>query len=123
MTEKTALQILTEARDQIQKPYGWVRGYLKKDVNRSDTDTTCAVCAVGGVCLAADVRNEWSLSSHTAARQAIDLLYGALPRAKSVSPTFQQQYAAIEAYNDSGFTSKRDIINLFNRAIKEASNA
>ena len=102
-------RLLMDAKALIARPENWCKGVLARSVNNRHTDVfsqkAFRFCGMGAVWRAAG-----SFESPSYAAEAI----------KCLADGFDQDRYVLGAFNDAPETTHRDIMRLFNRAIKRA---
>ena len=101
-TTKTALDILKEARDLLNK--GWTKGMY--------TDMNGAYCAVGALRQVAT--GDYGLE------HVVPMLFECIPNHPSEFREWWNQWDEIVSFNDRLSTAKEDVLALFDCAIQKA---
>ena len=111
MEDKTAVDVLREARELIAKPGGWTQGVFARTSEGKacpwQASTASCFCALGAVERASAAGNRW----HTR-NQATDIL-----RSEGIGNIAE----SISLWNDAPHRTQADVIAAFDAAITKAT--
>lgn len=110
----TAVEILTKARELLARPKAWIKGDYARASNghpvTSDSKSAVCWCASGALTSAAGPFFRVNADERIRARKALgDAVRKAHPK-----------FGGVEEFNDASRTRKRDVLALFDLAIRRA---
>jgi hypothetical protein len=111
----SAVETLTKARAILAKPKAWTKGHMAKAADRRvvqpESEDAVCFCAVGAYFAAVACRE----TSPGEEQKGFDILGESIPKSAKTQ--------LVARYNDAKTTRKKDILALFDRAIRRAKKA